>query len=97
MEGNFTGIVIAVATFIIIGLFHPVVIKTEYYFGTKYWWVFLVVGILALYSSIIVDDTYMSMILGVFGVSSIWSIIELFEQRERVKKGWFPRNPHREE
>ena len=35
MEMHFTGIIIAAITFLIIGLFHPIVIKTEYYFGTK--------------------------------------------------------------
>ena len=44
MELHFTGIIIAVSTFLIIGLFHPIVIKTEYYTGTRYWWVFLVLG-----------------------------------------------------
>ena len=30
---NLTGIVIGVATFLIIGIFHPLVIKGEYWFG----------------------------------------------------------------
>ena len=34
-------------------------------------------------------------ILGIFGFSCLWSIRELFEQVERVEKGWFPRNPNR--
>ena len=29
------------------------------------------------------------------GCSCLWSIKELFEQRERVRKGWFPENPKR--
>ena len=36
----FTGLIIAFGTFLIIGVFHPIVIKTEYYFGTGPWWVF---------------------------------------------------------
>jgi hypothetical protein len=36
-----------------------------------------------------------STLLGVFAFSSFWSIHELFEQRERVRKGWFPQNPKR--
>ena len=32
---HFTGIIIAVATFLTIGIWHPIVIKTEYYFGTR--------------------------------------------------------------
>ena len=37
MELHFTGVIIGVATFLIIGLFHPIVIKGEYYFGVKIW------------------------------------------------------------
>ena len=42
---NFTGIIIGVATFFIIGLFHPIVIKCEYYFGVKLWWLFAIMGV----------------------------------------------------
>ena len=34
-EYNLTGLVIGVATFLIIGLFHPFVIKGEYDFGVS--------------------------------------------------------------
>lgn len=44
---NLTGIVIGIATFLIIGIFHPMVTKGEYYFGVKIWWLFLVMGIAA--------------------------------------------------
>ena len=32
---NLTGIVIGIATFLIIGIFHPMVTKGEYYFGVN--------------------------------------------------------------
>lgn len=32
---NFESIIIADATFFIIGIFHPIVIKAEYYFSKK--------------------------------------------------------------
>lgn len=32
---NFIGLITAIATFIIIGIFHPIVIKSEYHFGVK--------------------------------------------------------------
>ncbi len=92
---NFIGLIVAVATFLIIGLFHPIVIKAEYYFGVRCWWVFLVVGLALLGVSLLVSSMILSMLLGVVGVSSLWSILEIFEQRERVKKGWFPDNPNR--
>lgn len=77
----------------IIGLFHPVVIKTEYHFGVRVWWVFLVLGLASVGASLMVKDTLLSTLLGVFAFSSFWSIKELFEQRERVRKGWFPKKP----
>ena len=92
---NLTGLVIGVATFLIIGLFHPLVIKGEYYFGVKIWWIFLMMGIAAIAASIAVHELLVSTLLAVWGASSLWSIGELFEQRKRVARGWFPRNPAR--
>ena len=45
MDISFAGPLIGLATFLIIGLFHPIVVKTEYYSGTRFWWLFLIVGI----------------------------------------------------
>lgn len=88
---NLTGVVIGVATFLIIGLFHPLVIKGEYWFGVKCWWVFLIMGIVAIAASLAIDNLLWSTLLAVWGASSFWSIGELFEQRKRVEKGWFPK------
>lgn len=88
---NLTGIVIGIATFLIIGIFHPLVIKGEYYFGVKCWWVFALMGVASITASIVVENIFWSILLAVWGASSFWSIHELFEQRERVKKGWFPK------
>lgn len=92
---NFEGLLIGAATFVCIGLFHPLVIKGEYYFGVKCWFVFLAMGIAGMVGSILVDNQIVSIILGVFAFSSFWGIGEVFEQRKRVEKGWFPRNPKR--
>ena len=85
---NFTGLIIAVTTFLVIGLFHPIVIKSEYYFGTKCWWVFALTGVAFITASLLVENGILSPILGVIGCSCFWSILEIFEQRERVRKGW---------
>ena len=90
---NFTGIVVGLATFLTIGLFHPIVIKAEYYLGTKCWWMFLLAGIAFITLSLIVHNLIASTILGVFAFSSFWSILELIHQKERVRKGWFPEGP----
>lgn len=89
----FTGIIIGLATFLIIGLFHPIVIKAEYYLGTKCWWAFLLAGTLFCGLSLIVANVILSTVFGVTAFSSFWSILELFEQKERVRKGWFPEGP----
>lgn len=94
---NFQGVIIGAAAFLIIGLFHPIVVKTEYYFGTRLWYLFLILGVVALAMSVALNHSIWSPILGVFGFSSFWTIKELFEQRDRVSKGWFPRNPKRKD
>lgn len=93
----FNGIIVGACTFLIIGLFHPIVIKTEYYFAVRCWWVFLLLGLAAMVCSLLCANTTIATILGVFSFSSFWSIKELFEQRERVRKGWFPVNPKRKD
>ena len=93
MELNFSGIIIGVATFLVIGLFHPLVIKAEYYIGVKSWWLFLFLGIVTAVASLLVANIVGSIILGVIAFSSFWSIGEVFQQKKRVEKGWFPANP----
>lgn len=92
---NFGGLLIGIATFLIIGLFHPVVVKAEYFFGTTIWWIFLALGLIGTAISLVVSDMVISTLLGVFAFSCFWTIKELFEQEKRVEKGWFPKNPKR--
>ncbi|AWZ49260.1 DUF4491 domain-containing protein [Clostridiaceae bacterium 14S0207] len=92
---NFQGIFIGFITFIIIGMFHPVVIKGEYYFGKKIWPIFLMLGIVFIGSALFTQSSILSSVLGVTGFSCLWSILEIIEQEDRVKKGWFPSNPKR--
>lgn len=92
---NFSGIITGLATFLIIGIFHPVVIKAEYRFGSSCWWVFLLAGIAFSVLSLFIDNLVWSTIIGVTAFSCFWSIKEVFEQEKRVAKGWFPSNPKR--
>ncbi len=94
---NFNGIIIGVVTFLCIGLFHPLVIKAEYYMGVKSWWLFAFAGVLSAVASVFVAHEVLSIILGVVSCSSFWSILEIFQQRKRVLKGWFPMNPKRKD
>lgn len=88
---NLTGIVIGLGTFLIIGLFHPLVIKGEYYLGVKCWWGFLLLGIIALVPTLLCHNIIISSLSGVTAFSSFWGIGEIFDQRKRVEKGWFPK------
>ena len=88
---HLTGIIIGLITFLIIGLFHPLVIKGEYYFGVKCWWAFLFMGIVGSIAALFLHNVIVSASCGVFAFSSFWSIGELFQQRKRVEKGWFPK------
>ena len=94
---HFTGLIIAVTTFLVIGLFHPIVIKSEYYFGTKCWWVFALTGVAFITASLLVENAILSPILGVIGCSCFWSILEIIEQRERVRKRKKKKNPKRKD
>lgn len=90
---NYTGIIVGLATFLIIGIFHPIVIKAEYYLGVKCWWIFMLAGIVLGVLSLTSEGLIISSLLGVTAFSSFWSILELKQQKERVRKGWFPEGP----
>lgn len=92
---NYEGVILAVCTFLIIGIFHPLVIKTEYYFGTRPWVLYLIGGIGCCVAALFIAELFWSALLGVTGASLLWSIGELFDQKKRVEKGWFPMNPKR--
>ena len=94
-EYRVAGLALGICTFLIIGLFHPVVVKAEYYWGTRCWWIFLLLGLGSVAASIYVSDLFVSSLLGVFAFSSFWTIKEVFDQEKRVRKGWFPKNPRR--
>lgn len=95
MKLNFSGIIIGVFAFVITGVFHPVVVKCEYYFSARVWPLFLVTGIISAVISLSVEGEIISGIFGILSFVLLWCIRELKEQEERVRKGWFPRNPNR--
>lgn len=90
-----SGVVIGVIAFLLIGIFHPIVVKCEYYFSSKIWPVFLVGGLVCCAASLRIPQIIPSAVLAVLGFTMLWSIGELKHQEERVRKGWFPQNPNR--
>ena len=59
-EYHLGGIAIGICTFLIIGLFHPIVVKAEYYWGTRCWWIFLVLGIAGIIGTVLISDILIS-------------------------------------
>lgn len=90
-----SGLVVGVVAFLLIGVFHVVVIKGEYHFGKRIWPLFAVIGTVSVVISLFIVDVTVSVLVAVFGITCIWTVKELFEQESRVKKGWFPENPKR--
>lgn len=87
---NVSNLAAAAAMFAVIGIFHPIVIKTEYYFGTRVWPVFALAGLCFLGLSLFLSG-FPGSLAAVLGCTCLWSILELFEQKKRVEKGWFPK------
>ncbi|MFA6839403.1 MAG: DUF4491 family protein [Sphaerochaetaceae bacterium] len=92
---NFSGIIIGIATFCIIGIFHPIVIYCEYHFTERIWPLFLIGGLVFCTIALCIRPLLASAICAIIGFSCFWSIRELKEQTARVEKGWFPANPDR--
>ena len=70
MSLNITGILVAVFSYIIIGVFHPIVIKCQYYFTDKIWPAFLAAGLLLLIASLFVRDIA-SILLSITGAGCL--------------------------
>ena len=92
---NFNGIIVGAAVFLIIGICHPIVIKMEYHWGKRSWWVLLVAGLAFSAASLFVWNAVGSTIIGAAAFSCFWGIHEILSQEMRVIRGWFPENPKR--
>ena len=94
---NWGGILLGAVSFAVIGALHPLVIWAEYQFGKGCWPVFLCAGLLLAVVSLLTENVYGAAVLGILAFSCFWSIRELFEQEQRVRKGWFPKKEKRKE
>ena len=92
---NYSGIIVGAAVFLIIGLFHPIVIKMEYYWGKRSWWVLALAGAGFAAASLFVGSAVWATILGATAFSCFWGVHEIISQEMRVLRGWFPENPKR--
>ena len=92
---NFNGIIVGAAVFLIIGICHPIVIKMEYYWGKRSWWVLALTGAIFAVISLFVKDITFATVIGAAAFSCFWGIHEILSQEMRVIRGWFPENPKR--
>ena len=93
---NFKGIVLGALSFLIIGVWHPIVIKGEYHLGRKACVpLFGAIGAACVALSMRVKNTMLNTAIALFGFSALWGIHEVAEQEQRVARGWFPANPKR--
>ena len=92
---NYLGILHGLVAFILIGIFHPIVIKAEYYLGRKSIVIFIISGIFSLIASLN-TESIISNSFSIFAFCCFWSIKEVIEQEERVLSGRFPKNPKRD-
>jgi hypothetical protein len=90
---NFSGLVLGAVMVLAIGFGHVLVVKWEYHLGTKWWPPLLIAGFLLIIASVLLESKLLSGCLGIIGFVFLYSIRELFKQKERVAKGWFPKNP----
>lgn len=92
---NWQALALGAVSFLIIGLFHPLVIKGEYYFGKRIWPLFALLGAGFLLVALTLTSAFWGTVAALVAFSCFWSIKELFEQEKRVQRGWFPVNPKR--
>ena len=81
---QYTGIIVGVYTFIMIGFLHFAVVKIERVIGSLIWPWFVLLGLVFGVASVMVSDVLASALLGVSGFLLAWSGPELKKQRERV-------------
>ncbi len=88
---NVFGLLVGVATLLVIGMGFPLVIIGERYFGYLWWPYLLGFGILSVLSSLFIQPDWISALTGIVGATLVWGSTELNEQARRAEAGWFPR------
>ena len=95
LDMNYTGFLVGALAFLCIGVCHPLVIKTEYYLGRRFWKAFFAAGLALSVWSLLCDSDLVSVIVGNIGFCFFWSAVEVVKQHKRVLLGRAKRNPNR--
>lgn len=89
---NSFGLLLGLATLLVIGLGFAWVISGERYFGLLWWPYILGLGIVLILISLFLQNDWASALIGVAGASLAWGSTEFKEQSIRAELGWFPFN-----
>ncbi len=89
---NLFGILTGLVTLLIIGLGFPLVIQGERIFGYLWWPYMMGLGVLIIIASLLIQNDWPSVIIGVIGATFVWGSTELKEQAVRAEIGWYPFN-----
>ena len=96
MNPNWIGLISAIATFMGIWVGHVSVRKIEYHSPTL--WrpslIYLTLGVLLELAAILSKNIYLSVPLGILGITVLWDVLEFWRQHHRVKIGHAPANPN---
>jgi hypothetical protein len=86
---NLFGFLIGVITLCIIGLGFVWVIYGERYFSYLWWPYVVVAGLLITGTSLLIQQDFLSALVGILGASLIWGATELKAMAVRSELGWF--------
>ena len=92
---NFFGLLIGIATLLIIGLGFPLVIQTERRLGYLWWPYMLGSGIVLIASTLFIQIDWLCATTAILGVTFVWGSTELKEQAVRSEMGWYPLNSNK--
>ncbi len=80
------GIYFGLYVLVTIGVYHVLVVKLEAGFGVWPWIAFLLLGLVCLYFALTAPTDAWSMWWGYNAFINLWSVKEMFDQRERVRQ-----------
>jgi len=81
---QWAGIILAVVTFITIGVGHVLVRRLHARFGTRPAVPFFITGAAVLLASMLVQNNLLSAVLGLGAITLAWDGIEIYRQEKRM-------------
>jgi hypothetical protein len=89
---NTFGLSAGLVTLLILSLGFPLVIYSERFFGYVCWPYLMGIGMMMVTTSLLAQNSLVSVAVGISGATLVWGSTELKEQAVRARLGWFPQN-----